>query len=84
MLTLTNYNNASGDAASILVPFIDDVKIYDVDSNDVTQYLIAAHILDGETSDSSTLEDIFGQGFVIPALVATDTPLYDEGDIRSI
>lgn len=81
MLTLKNYDSSNGDALKIIVPNIDDVVVTSVGGVDQTERLKTANVLVGASGSDSFLVGTFGEAFVLPALVAVETPLYDSDDM---
>ena len=91
MLTLSGYDSSAGDALKIEVKYIDDTKVTDSSSVDVTSALVSAGILTGGYKPTppgpggdSTLDVLFGETFVDVALCALDTPLYSSSDKEAI
>lgn len=79
MITLSDYDSTNGDARSITLPSGSIVN-----DSTVTARLVAAGILHFADDAASPFTEFVGAGNEFPFLVATDTPLFDKGDIDSL
>lgn len=79
-LTLNDYDNTNGDAATIYNPYASsEIAIFNALDVNVTSTLASAGILISEgqpdPGDSSYVATLFGDDFVQVALVAMDIPI---------